>query len=139
LKQVTADPAAVGRFVPELGLFEKSGFNSSVEFYPIPAADPATEPDGLEAGGRYNFQTAALTKATPAGPVKLEVGDRVEFYVEAFDRNPAPGRPPGRSESRIKTVVTRAQLQAWLDQHDQSREKLRQIEERQRGVFDRSK
>lgn len=139
LKQVSADPAVVGRFLPELALFEKSGFNASVEFYPIPAANPGAEPDGLEAGGRYNFQTAALTKATPNGPAKLEVGDRVEFYVEVFDRNPAPGRPPGRSESRIKTVVTESQLQAWLDQHDQSREKLRQIEERQRGVFARPK
>jgi hypothetical protein len=139
LKQVSADPARVGKFLPELGLFEKSGFNASVEFFPIPAADPANEPGGLEAGGRYNFQTAALTKATPSGPARLEVGDRVEFTVEVFDRNPAPGRPPGRSESRIKTVVTEAQLQAWLDQHDQSREKLRQIEERQRGVFGRPK
>lgn len=139
LKQVSADPAAVGKFLPELGLFEKSGFNSSVEFFPIPAADSTSEPDGLEAGGRYNFQTAALTKPTPSGPAKLEVGDRVEFYVEAFDRNPAPGRPPGRSESRIKTAVTQAQLQAWLDQHDRSRDKLRQIEERQRGVFGRPK
>jgi hypothetical protein len=139
LKQVTADPAVVGKFLPELALFEKSGFNDSVEFFPIPAADPVNEPDGLEAGGRYNFQTAALTKATPTGPAKLEVGDRVEFYVEVFDRNPAPGRPPGRSESRIKTVVTQAQLQAWLDQHDQSRDRLRQIEERQRGVFGRPK
>jgi hypothetical protein len=137
LKQVSADPAAVGRFLPELGLFERSGFNASVEFYPIPAANHGVEPDGLEAGGRYNFQTAALTKATPSGPAKLEVGDRVEFYVEVFDRNPAPGRQPGRSESRIKTVVTESQLQAWLDQHDQSRDKLRQIEERQRGVFGR--
>jgi hypothetical protein len=139
LKQVAADPAVVGKFLPDLGLFEKSGYNSSVEFYPIPAAGSAAEPDGLEAGGRYNFQTAALTKATPDGPAMLAVGDRVEFYVEVFDRNPAPGRPPGRSESRIKTVVTQAQLQEWLDQHDRSREKLRQIEERQRGVFDRPK
>jgi hypothetical protein len=137
LKEVDADPEVVGRFLPELGLFEKSGFNASVEFFPIPAADPENDPDGLEAGGRYNFQTAALTKETPSGPAKLEVGDRVEFYVEVFDRNPAPGRPPGRSESRIKTVVTQSQLQAWLDQHDRSRERLRQIEARQRGVFAR--
>ena len=63
----TADPAKVGKFLPELALFEKSGPFGQVEFYPIPAADPANEPAGLEAGGRYNFQTAALTKTTPAG------------------------------------------------------------------------
>jgi hypothetical protein len=142
LKQVDADPAKVGRFVPDLGLFERSGLGGQVEFYPVPSADPATEPPGLEAGGRYNFQTAALTKITEGGETaKLAVGDRVEFFVEAFDRKAdadrARGldRPGGRSESRIKTVVTQAQLQAWLDQRDQSRERLRQIEERQRGVF----
>jgi hypothetical protein len=136
LKQVDADSEQVGRFIPELGLFERSAFNSQVEFYPIPATDPAAEPPGLEAGGRYNFQTAALTKmGSGDASAKLEVGDRVEFYVEVFDRNPAENRPPGRSESRIKTVVTQSQLQAWLDQRDQSRQRLKDIEERQRGVF----
>ncbi len=136
LARVDADPEKVGRFVPELGLFERSGYNAQVEFYPIPAADPEREPPGLDAGGRYNFQTAALTKVTDDGKTaKLEVGDRVEFYVEAFDRKPDPNRPAGRSESRLKTVVTQAQLMAWIDQHDQSRERLRKLEEGQRGVF----
>lgn len=136
LKATDADESKVGKFVPELGVFRESGPYGQVEFYPLPPADPATEPPGLEAGGRINFQTAALTKPTDSGGrAKLEVGDRVEFYVEAFDRNPATNRLPGRSESRIKTVVTQGQLQAWLDQRDQSRERLRKLEESQRGVF----
>ncbi len=140
LARVDADPAKVGRFVPELGLFERSGYNAQVEFYPIPAADPEHEPPGLEAGGRYSFQTAALTKLLDDGKTaKLEPGDRVEFYVEVFDRNPAPNRLGGRSESRLKTVVTQSQLLAWIDQHDQSRERLRKLEEGQRGVFGQPK
>ncbi len=138
LRQVVVDPTKppVGRFMPDLGVFEQSGAFGQVEFYPLPAVDANAEPPGLEAGGRYNFQTAAITKIAESGAVaKLEVGDRVEFYVEVYDRNPAKNRPPGRSESRLKTVVTQGQLQAWLDQRDQSRERLRQIEERQRGVF----
>ena len=137
LRQVVVDPAKlVGKFLPELGVFEQSGAFGQVEFYPIPAVDPDAEPSGLEAGGRYSFQTAAITKTTDSGATtKLEVGDRVEFYVEVYDRNPAKNRQPGRSESRLKTVVTQGQLQAWLDQRDQSRDRLRQIEERQRGVF----
>ena len=136
LKHTDADEAKVGKFLPDLGVFRESGPFGQVEFYPVPAADPATEPPGLEAGGRINFQTAALTKTMESGGrAKLEVGDRVEFYVEVFDRNPAANRSPGRSESRIKTVVTQGQLQAWLEQHDQSRERLRKLEESQRGVF----
>ena len=66
---------------------------------------------------------------------KLEVGDRVEFYVAVYDRNPDPNRLPGKSESRIKAVVTIGQLEDWNRQRDQSRERLKQLEEKQRGVF----
>jgi hypothetical protein len=136
LALTTADTAKLGAFVPDLGVFENSGPYGQVEFYPIPSKDPTQEPSGLEAGGRYNFQTAALTKTGPDGRAfKLELGDRVEFYVEAFDRNPAPGRAGGRSESRIKSVVSQAQLDDWNRQRVQTAERLRTIEERQRGLF----
>jgi hypothetical protein len=132
----------VGPFVPELGLFQKSGLfddkgrPTQVEFYPFPSAEPDTEVGELEAGGRYNLQTAGLKKQDGSD---LVPGDRIEFYVEVFDKNPAPGRPPGRSESRIKTLVTAAQLAEWNRARDQSRDRLRQLEERQRGVFQPSK
>ncbi|OWK46706.1 hypothetical protein [Fimbriiglobus ruber] len=140
LKKTDADESKLGKFIPELGLFTKSGDAGHVEFYQIPSDHPDSEPSGLEAGGRFNFQTAALVKTGDDGKQsKLEIGDRVEYYVEVFDRNPAPGRQPGRSESRIKTVVTQSQLQAWLSERDQSRDRLKQLEERQRGVFMKKK
>lgn len=136
LKITVADPQKLGRFVPDLGVFENSGPFGAVEFYPIPSKDIEVEPAGLEAGGRYNFQTAALNKIGADGKLKkLDLGDRVEFYVEAFDRNPAEGRPGGRSESRIKSVVSQAQLDDWNRQRVQTAERLRTIEERQRGIF----
>ena len=140
LAMTVANLSQVGKFVPELGVFERSGAFGQVEFYPFSSSNPETEPPGLEAGGRFNFQTSALEKRNEDGTsAKLEVGDRVEYLVEVFDRNPAPGRLPGRSESRIKAVVSESQLKAWLDQRDQSRDRLRQIEERQRGVFNKPK
>ncbi|MFO0937692.1 MAG: hypothetical protein U0798_14395 [Gemmataceae bacterium] len=136
LKLTVVETEKLGRFVPELGVFENSGPFGQVEFYPIPSRDFEVEPNGLEAGGRYSFQTAALTKTGPDGkPKKLDLGDRVEFYVDAFDRNPAEGRQPGRSESRIKTVVSQSQLDEWNRQRVQTSERLRTIEERQRGIF----
>ena len=160
LAPTVANEAEIGAFLPRLGVFEKSGVYGEVEFYRLPAADPDREPPGTEAGGRYNFQTAALRKTTDDGKTaELEVGDRVEFLVAVYDRNPAPAeppgppeivypteasadpaappgkRPPGRSESRIKTVVTATQLNDWLEQRDRSRDRLRQIEQRQQGVF----
>jgi hypothetical protein len=136
LNLTTGDPEKVGRFVPEVGAFEGSGVFNPVEFYLVPAANPDEAPSGLEAGGRMNFQTATLTKLDPAGnPARLEVGDRVEFFVEVFDRDPTPDRPAGRSETRIKNVVTQAQLEDWTRQRVQTADKLRMLEERQRGVF----
>lgn len=138
LKLTVADLEKVGNFIPELGVFENSGEDAQVEFYPFPSPNVEESPPGLEAGGRYNFQTSALKKTVGDKEVKLEVGDRVEFHVAVYDRNPDPNRPPGRSESRIKAVVTQAFLNDWLAQRDQSRERLKQLEERQRGVFNRN-
>src|SRR5262249_7772383 len=97
LTLTTGEVEKVGRFLPEVGAFEGWGVFNPVEFYLVPAADPNEAPNGLEAGGRVNFQTAALTKLDLAGnPARLEVGDRVEFFVDVFDRDPTPDRPPGR-------------------------------------------
>lgn len=137
LSPTVADLEKTGKFLPDLGVFENSGEDGKVDFYRIPSADPESEPPGLEAGGRYNFETAALKKTVNGKESKLEVGDRVEFHVAVYDRNPDPNRAPGRSESRIKAVVTQAQWEDWNRQRDQSRERLRQLEERQRGVFGR--
>ncbi len=135
LGQTVADLEKTGKFVPELGVFENSGDVGQVEFYQFPATSD-DDPAGLEAGGRYNFQTTTLKKKGKDGKeTKLEVGDRVEFSVSVYDRNPDSARPPGKSESRIKTVVTQAQWEDWNRQRDQSRERLKQLEERQRGVF----
>lgn len=116
LKPVSADPKVVGPFVPELGLFTRSWDKLAedardrvnIEMYAIPAPDSRLEPSGLEAGGRYNFEIGGLEKTLPDGTTaKLEVGDAVELFVEAFDKNPAPGRAPGfTKEARRKIVVT---------------------------------
>jgi hypothetical protein len=70
-------------------------------------------------------------------PSELEVGDRVEFFVEVFDRNRAPNRAPGRSDSRIKGIVTDGQFVDWVVQTLQSESRIRQLEEKQKGVFGR--
>ena len=150
LAKVSADETKVGRFVPELGVFATYLSDQQVEFYLLPSRDPEHEPDGLTAGGRFNFKEAALKKIGNDGrPTKLEIGDRVELYVAVYDRKPGQqqdpinregaGRVPGVSESRIKAVVTASQLEEWTRQRDQSRDRLRRIEDAQRGVFGQGK
>lgn len=226
LGRADVDATKAGRFRQELGVFDTYDVTRNVEFYPLPSLDPDAEPDGLVAGGRYNFETAALLKTDKEGKTsKLAVGDRVEFRVAVYDRKhaviekalaaiddllklldrpdkaalaarrkefnalplpendlvkaareaaaddpktatrvllqlktalslerPIPmtdtdtaarppderagqGRPAGYSESRLKAVVTEAAFQQWREQQARSRERLREIEKLQQGVF----
>ena len=158
LKRVEADEsrADVGRFVPELGVFEQYDHLQSVEFYSLPTTDPDAIPPGLLAGGRYGFRTASLSKPSADGTkrAELELGDQVEYYVACYDRKyalekdedrrrlqqppndrNAPGRKPGFSESRIKDVVSQTEVEDWNRRRSESRERLRRLEELQRGVF----
>lgn len=118
LKRFEGDPKKLGKFVPDLGLFEKSweGLDgekigerdkANVELYVFPG--------GKEAGGRINFEIAALQKAVPNGTggtktAKLEVGDIVELYVEVFndgkDGTPDPIRSAGYTKAKQKVIVT---------------------------------
>lgn len=137
LKAVDAD-SKTGPFDPTFGTFVNAEYGQQVEFHAVPSADRDTTPDYLTGGGRFDFQTAELTKLTEDGKsAKLEVGDRVEFYVEVFDRNPAPNRPAGRSEARIKEVLSPGEVLLRLDQTRQAEGKIRDLEKKQRDVFGR--
>lgn len=141
LTRATPDLAKVGKFVPELGLFEKSGKYGQAEFYAHPSPNPEAEPGELVAGGRYNFEIGGLRKRMPDGTMaELQPGDTVELYVEAYDKNPAAGRPAGYTEgARLKTVVTdedaRRLIRARDEANERLQEKIRQLEAEQRGVF----
>lgn len=141
LSRVTPDVGKVGRFVPELGLFEKSGKYGQVEFYAQPSPNPDAEPGELVAGGRYHFEIAGLKKKLPDGTLaELAPGDTVEIYVEAYDKNPARGRPAGYTEgARVKAVVTDEEARRLIRARDEAaerlQEKIRQLEAEQRGVF----
>ena len=158
LQRVEADESRpdVGKFIPELGVFEQYDHLQSVEFYLLPSTDPDAVPPGLVAGGRYSFLTASLNKPSADGTkrAELEQGDQVEYYVACYDRKyalekdedrrrlqqppndrNAPGRKPGFSESRIKDVVSQSEVEDWNRRRSDSRERLRRLEELQRGVF----
>jgi hypothetical protein len=137
LRTVDADEKT-GPFDPTFGTFVNAVFGQQVEFHPVPSADRETTPDYLTGGGRFDFQTAELTKLTDGGSLaKLDIGDRVEFFVEVYDRNPAPDRVPGRSETRVKEILSPGEVLLRLDQTRQAESKLRELEKKQRDVFDR--
>ena len=124
LREVKATPKT-GPFDLKHGSFIHSGFLDKVEFHQIPSPDVERFPPGIDGGGRYDFETAGLN---------LKVGDKIEFYVEVFDRNPNE-RQPGRSEVRQKTIVDLDQYLAWKEGIAQEESRIRQLENTQRSVF----
>lgn len=129
-----------GPFDPTYGTFSNAQYGQQVEFHAVPSPDRETTPDYLTGGGRFDFQTAELTKLTEEGKLaKLEIGDRVEYYVEVFDRNPVPGRAPGKSEVRMKEVLSASDVLLRLDQTRQAEGKIRDLEKKQRELFQNPK
>jgi hypothetical protein len=144
---------ADGEFNLKRGVFAKTPFEVEVEYHLVPSRDEIEFPSGLEAGGRKHFEIGGLRRLDlnveaaslsltgsmmiPAfrSGTKLKEGDRVEFYIEVADRNPALGRDRGRSEIRIKEVVSGEEYFARMATLEQSETKLRQLEERQRSIF----
>ena len=116
-----------GPFDVRRGKFRHSGFRDAVEFHPVPSPDPARVPGRLEAGGCFDFQTRSIPG--------LQVGDQIEFCVEAVALNPELAGTPGRSETRVKAFVTQPQFVDWVLQTLRHESRLRQLESRQRSVF----
>jgi hypothetical protein len=125
LREVKESPDA-GRFDLNQGVFEKTGPKDQIEFYPLPSPDPEHVPGRRDGGGRFDFQTDKIAK----------VGDKIEYYVEVVDTR--PGATPGRSDIRVKDVVTGTQLTAWLKQKLEESRRLQQLEARQSGMFDKT-
>lgn len=111
-----------------LPLEEGPTSDAASEFSAEPSADPRRRPGRLDGGGRVDFQA----KAIPG----LKAGDRLEFVVEVFDANPDPSRPPGRSEPRVKAVVTPSRFVEWAMARLGHEARLRALEAGQVAVFD---
>jgi hypothetical protein len=101
------------------------------EFFTRPAEDP-DHLDGTEGGGNYDFDSSGIPDGK-GGLLKLQEGDRIQFYVEVFGRADPEGTP-GRSVLREKEIVNQKDFWAWVEKKEDHKERIRQLEERQRGV-----
>jgi hypothetical protein len=90
-----------------------------------------------EGGGHFDFETSDLLLNAKGGRLELEPGDQIEFFVEVFNRNPERSEAViGRSETRTRTFVTGREFRRWMFDTLQEESRLRELERRQRGVFD---
>ena len=125
-----------GPFDPSRGVFKDSEDNEEVPFHAVVSKDRLQLPRTV-GGGRFEFKTSDLLD-TNGQRIKLRAGDQIEFFVEVFNRNPDSGEAvAGRSETRIKTFVPGEEFVRWALDTLQEESRLRQLETRQRGVFDR--
>jgi hypothetical protein len=142
LEEVPAAPDR-GPFALRYGAFQKSPVEENVEFHVIESSDD--RPGKTEGGGRYNFQTRTLSftsRGVQYISEALEPGDKIEFYVEVFPdgryaRNKvdvAATRLPGRSEVRIKEVVSFKDWQEALERRKQQEDRLKELRKQQEKV-----
>ncbi|MGH7224609.1 MAG: hypothetical protein ACRELF_15405, partial [Gemmataceae bacterium] len=101
------------------------------EFFAPPSEDPDTL-GGTVGGGRYDFDSAGIPDGK-GGLLRLHEGDRIQFYVEVFGRADPDG-VPGRSALREKEIVNQKDLLAWMEKREDHKERIRRLEEQQRGV-----
>jgi len=136
-----------GPFLIQYGRFEKSPLDENVEFHVLGYDD---QPGKTEGGGRYNFQTKALSftvnKQSYVG-VSLEPGDKIEFKVEVFPdgkygrtrpeqpRIDLPAtRKAGESEIRSKDIVTVKEWREALERRKQQEDRLKELRKQQEKV-----
>jgi hypothetical protein len=113
------------------GQTDKASKQARQEFYTTPSDDP-DQLDGTEGGGLVDFDSAGIPDGK-GGLLRLQEGDRIQFYVEVFGRADAEG-VPGRSAVREKEVVNQKDFWAWIEKREDHKERIRSLEEKQRGM-----
>lgn len=131
-----------GPFVPRKGTFFNSGFRDQVPFHAMPSLDPWNLLGRTQGGGRYHFKTTGIV-SSEGKLLQLQEGDQVEFCVEVVAYR-APGvkltaaqePPTARSETRVKTAVSLLEFTRWLSDARREEDRIRQLDQKQRGLFE---
>jgi hypothetical protein len=131
LREVSA--TGRGPFDPRRGVFKDSDEDEEVPFHAVLPENRWALPRTL-GGGRFDFQTSDLPDEK-GRKIDLRPGDQIEFYVEVFNRNPDPSEEiAGRSETRVRVIVTPEEFERWWDERLQEEASLRRLQQRQREV-----
>jgi hypothetical protein len=134
LREVPAE-ADAGPFDPKHGVFQNSDDDEEVPFHAAPSPDRWNVLPRTLGGGRFEFDAGGIPDGK-GGLIRPREGDQIEFFVEVVNRNPnAEEAVVGRSETRVKTVVSDEDFIRWSIDVLQEESRLRQLEQKQRGVF----
>jgi hypothetical protein len=124
-----------GAFDPKTGVFENMAYDQEVPFHAVPSMFPEFKLGRTVGGGRYFLKTKTLFTNTG----QLKSGDQIEYCVEVYaaKRLPEETTPVGRSETRVATVLQEKDFLAWFDQVGREDERVRMLELKQKGIFER--
>jgi hypothetical protein len=125
-----------GLFDPKKGTFANAGPREQVFFHAMPSFFPDLLGRTL-GGGRFDFKTTGIPDGK-GGFLTLKEGDQIEYCIEVFaDKNLDAGRPSGRSETRVKTMVSLTELERWIGDNVQEVRRIRELDAKQKGVFEK--
>jgi hypothetical protein len=128
----------VGPFDPKTGVFATTNYDQQVPFHAVPSPDAAKVLGRTMGGGRYFLETDGLIDSK-GKRVSIKSGDQIEYCVEvyAMDRKPSASTPFTRSESRVATMMRSDEFFAWIQSVGREDERVKLLELRQKGVFDK--
>jgi hypothetical protein len=128
--------AKSGAFDPKRGAFENSPLEEIVWFHAVPSPAPDQQLGRTLGGGRFDFDTKGIPDGQ-GGMLTLRVGDQFECCVEVFaDTDASPLRPSARSEVRVRPIISQEELVRWLVDAQNEQNRLRDLDKKQRGVFE---
>ena len=111
--------------------------SNGIQFHGMPSSDPMYLIPRLDGGGVYFLPTKDIKKRDQDGSMKdLEVGDRLEYWIEVRDRT---GKQYGKSDPHIKEIRSIEEVLKRINEFRDSVTKLQELEKRQLGVFQRPK
>jgi len=127
-----------GPFDPKTGVFSATSFDQQVPFHAVPSIKPMSILGRTMGGGRYFLETDGLINSK-GERLKLKSGDQIEYCVEVFAmlRDPADSTPMARSESRVATMMRSDEFFAWMQAVGREDERVKLLELKQKGVFQR--
>jgi hypothetical protein len=126
----------VGPFDPKTGVFKNTPFFKSVPFHAAPSINENTTLGRTVGGGRAFLDTSGLRDGK--GAATLKSGDQIEYCIKIFaaHREPPEATPFAVSESRVSTVLSDKEFDAWLAQLGEEDKRLKQLEAKQKGIFE---
>lgn len=113
-----------GPFDLNRGAFAESGGRVPIPFHAIPGKH-----DRYFGGGRFEFSLKEIKD--------LKVGDVLELQIEVADQRDQKAMAVGRSPVRVKNVVDQPQFLEWLRKTAEEEDRLRDLQNRQKGLLDR--